>query len=63
MIHVHVPDCSKKALDVVFIVDASGSVGPENILKTKEFIKSVIQIFDVSPMFTKVNIDIFTNIL
>lgn len=46
--------CVAKVADVVFVVDASGSIGPANFQKVKAFIKDVIQTFDIDPRHTRV---------
>lgn len=46
--------CDDSYADVVFIVDASYSIGLENFQKVKEFIKQVVQIFHVGPQNTRV---------
>ncbi|KAL4227324.1 biological adhesion [Mactra antiquata] len=46
--------CIAKVADVVFVVDASGSIGVDNFLKVKQFIKDVINWFDVAPAYTRV---------
>lgn len=35
-------------------MDASGSIGLENFEKVKQFIKQVVQTFDVDPQYTRV---------
>ena len=46
--------CIAKFADVVFVVDASGSIGLENFAKVKQFIKQVVMTFDVDPQYTRV---------
>ncbi|KAH3830312.1 hypothetical protein DPMN_103552 [Dreissena polymorpha] len=46
--------CVAKVADVVFVVDASGSIGIENFDKVKAFIKDIVRTFDVDPRYTQV---------
>ena len=46
--------CTNSYADVIFLVDASYSIGVDDFQKVKEFIKDVVQIFDVGPSNTEV---------
>ncbi|WAR00542.1 COCA1-like protein [Mya arenaria] len=46
--------CISKVADVVFVVDASGSIGLDDFDKTKQFIRSIVQTFDIDPLYTQV---------
>ncbi|KAF5921860.1 hypothetical protein HPG69_013034 [Diceros bicornis minor] len=41
-------DCEIGQIDLVFLMDGSNSIGPEDFKKMKEFLASVVQDFDVS---------------
>ena len=51
---LYVTACIAKIADVVFVVDASGSIGRDNFDKVKQFIKEVIMTFDVDARYTRV---------
>ncbi|XP_053405850.1 collagen alpha-1(XII) chain-like [Mercenaria mercenaria] len=55
------PSCIAKVADLVFVVDSSGSVGPENFLKMKEFMKQTIKVFDIGDDFTRVAVITFSS--
>lgn len=42
------------SVDLVFVLDNSGSVGLENFVKVKDFVKSVIDFFNIGPDGTHV---------
>jgi len=46
--------------DVLFILDASGSIGYNNFMKQKEFIKSIILDFTIGSRSTRVSVVTFT---
>lgn len=46
--------------DVLFILDASGSIGYNNFMKQKEFIKSIILDFTIGSQSTRVSVLTFT---
>lgn len=48
--------CIAKVADIVFVIDASGSIGVDNFQKIKQFIKDVIATFDVDPNYTRVGL-------
>ena len=41
--------CIKKAVDTLFILDASGSVGPDNFEKEKQFAINIVNGLDIGP--------------
>ena len=45
--------CVAKAVDIVFVVDASGSIGTDNFDKVKGFIKDILKKMDVDPGYTR----------
>lgn len=47
------PDC-RKAADVAFIVDSSGSIGKTNWERTKRFLKRIVSKLDVGPSTTHI---------
>lgn len=48
-----VPDC-RKAADVAFIVDSSGSIGKTNWERTKRFLKRIVSKLDIGPTTTHI---------
>ncbi|WAQ98614.1 CO6A4-like protein, partial [Mya arenaria] len=52
--------CVAKVADVVFVVDTSGSVGGENFLKVKNFIKETINVFDIGSQYTRIGVITFS---
>ncbi|XP_030409402.1 matrilin-2 isoform X8 [Gopherus evgoodei] len=48
--------CSRKRLDLVFIIDSSRSVRPYDFEKVKEFILTILQFLDISPDVTRVGL-------
>lgn len=51
--------CETTPKDVVFLLDASGSVGQSNFKLTLEAIKSFVSLFDIGPRNTRVAIETF----
>jgi uncharacterized protein YegL len=47
-------ECKEKAVDLIFILDGSSSVGPKNFTVAKSFINSIVDKFKVSPKGVKV---------
>merc|ERR1719219_368667 len=48
------PECKEKAVDLIFVLDGSSSVGPKNFTVAKSFINSIVDKFRVSPQGVKV---------
>ncbi|KAL3865535.1 hypothetical protein ACJMK2_042911, partial [Sinanodonta woodiana] len=46
--------CVAKIADVVFVIDSSGSIGADNFLKLKEFMKNIVRTFDIDSRYTRV---------
>ena len=46
---------------MVFVVDTSGSVGIDNFLMVKEFIKQIIRVFDINTDHTRVGLITFSD--
>ena len=44
---VFVPDCASGQLDVIFVIDASGSIGPGNFTKVLAFVENVVNDMDI----------------
>ncbi len=53
--HTHTTGCDRN-IDVVFIIDQSGSVGESNHDLAKQFISNVVSFFSISPTQTRVGI-------
>jgi collagen type XII alpha len=49
-------DCLNAGADIVFVLDASGSIGGDNFLKVKQFVKETIGAFDIGFDKTRVGI-------
>lgn len=47
-------ECKEKAVDLIFVLDGSSSVGPKNFTVAKSFINSIVDKFQVSPQGVKV---------
>ncbi len=47
-------ECPSRGLDLVFVLDSSGSVGERNFDLTKEFVASVVETFATGPDATQV---------
>ena len=48
-----------KLADVMFVVDSSGSIGIDNFVKVKNFLKQTIGYFDIGTNFTRVGMITF----
>ncbi|CAH1788338.1 unnamed protein product [Owenia fusiformis] len=55
------PVCQDRQADIVFILDASGSITDENFVLLKEFVKTVINRLDVSDTNARVGVLTFSN--
>ncbi|XP_012628006.1 von Willebrand factor A domain-containing protein 2 [Microcebus murinus] len=53
------PGCQAQSLDLVFMLDASASVGPENFAQMQSFVRSCALRFDVNPDVTQVGLVVF----
>ncbi|XP_006162822.1 von Willebrand factor A domain-containing protein 2 [Tupaia chinensis] len=53
------PGCRAQSLDLVFMLDASASVGPENFAHLQSFIRSCALRFDVNPDVTQVGLVVY----
>ena len=51
----------KAKLDLGFVIDGSGSVGPKNFKRCLQFIKNVVQTFVISRRFTRVGAILYNN--
>lgn len=55
-------DCEAQA-DIVFLLDASGSVGDSNFAKVKTFVHDMMNSFNIGPTAVQVGVDTFqTNV-
>ncbi|KAL4227529.1 von Willebrand factor (vWF) type A domain [Mactra antiquata] len=50
------PSCTARVADVMFVLDTSGSVGADNFVQIKQFVKQTISVFDIASLFTRVGI-------
>uniref|UniRef100_A0A4W3GLC5 Matrilin 2 n=1 Tax=Callorhinchus milii TaxID=7868 RepID=A0A4W3GLC5_CALMI len=48
--------CAKEALDLVFVIDGSKSLGPQNFHLVKQFVSSIVGALEVSPNATRVGL-------
>uniref|UniRef100_A0A8C6QBP0 von Willebrand factor A domain-containing protein 2 n=1 Tax=Nannospalax galili TaxID=1026970 RepID=A0A8C6QBP0_NANGA len=53
------PGCQVQSLDLVFLLDASASVGPENFAQMQSFVRSCTLQFDVNPDVTQVGLVVY----
>ncbi|KAM5139506.1 von Willebrand factor A domain-containing protein 2 [Callospermophilus lateralis] len=53
------PGCQAQSLDLVFLLDASASVGPENFAQMQSFVRSCALQFDVNPDVTQVGLVVY----
>uniref|UniRef100_A0A8D2AU74 von Willebrand factor A domain containing 2 n=1 Tax=Sciurus vulgaris TaxID=55149 RepID=A0A8D2AU74_SCIVU len=53
------PGCQAQSLDLVFLLDASASVGPENFTQMQSFVRSCALQFDVNPDVTQVGLVVY----
>ncbi|XP_019580762.2 von Willebrand factor A domain-containing protein 2 isoform X1 [Rhinolophus sinicus] len=53
------PDCQTQSLDLVFMLDASASVGPENFAQMQSFVRSCTLQFDVNPDVTQIGLVVY----
>lgn len=58
--HRHAPTgCQARSLDLLFLLDASVSVGPENFAQMQSFVRSLTLQFDVNPDVTQVGLVVY----
>ena len=50
------PDCIYAGADMVFVIDSSGSIGSANFEKVRQFVKDVINAFDIGLDKTRVGV-------
>lgn len=50
------PACAEKAVDLVFVLDGSSSVGPKNFTVVQNFINGIVDKFSVSPGGVKIGL-------
>jgi len=48
--------CAEKAVDVIFVLDGSSSVGPKNFTVAQNFINGIVDKFNVSPDGVKIGL-------
>ncbi|XP_015256288.1 PREDICTED: collagen alpha-1(XXVIII) chain-like [Cyprinodon variegatus] len=53
--------CHQKPLELVFVIDSSESVGPQNFNVIKDFVNSVVDRTTVSPNATRVGVVLYSN--
>ena len=51
--------CQAQSLDLVFMLDASVSVGPENFAQMQSFVRSCVLWFDVNPDVTQISLVVY----
>ena len=52
--------CGNILLDIVFLLDASGSVGTTNFQKQKEFVNKIANTFEIGPNNVQIGITTFS---
>ncbi|XP_004459943.1 von Willebrand factor A domain-containing protein 2 isoform X2 [Dasypus novemcinctus] len=53
------PGCQARSLDLVFMLDASASVGPEHFAQMQSFVRSCALQFDVNPDVTQIGLVVY----
>ncbi|XP_066095143.1 von Willebrand factor A domain-containing protein 2 [Saccopteryx bilineata] len=53
------PGCQAQSLDLVFMLDASASVGPEHFAQMQSFVRSCALQFDVNPDITQIGLVVY----
>ncbi|XP_006831551.1 PREDICTED: von Willebrand factor A domain-containing protein 2 [Chrysochloris asiatica] len=53
------PGCQAQSLDLVFMLDASASVGPENFAQVQSFVRNSVLHFDVNPDVTQLGLVVY----
>ncbi|RUS70240.1 hypothetical protein EGW08_022000 [Elysia chlorotica] len=53
--------CQDRAVDIVFVVDSSNSVGLDNFRKMKTFLISLVESLDIGPSSSRVGIIVFSD--
>ncbi|XP_048959631.1 von Willebrand factor A domain-containing protein 2 [Canis lupus dingo] len=53
------PGCRTQSLDLLFMLDASASVGPENFAQMQSFVRSCMLQFEVNPDVTQVGLVVY----
>ncbi|XP_024109798.3 von Willebrand factor A domain-containing protein 2 [Pongo abelii] len=53
------PGCRTQALDLIFMLDTSASVGPENFAQMQSFVRSCALQFEVNPDVTQVGLVVY----
>ena len=60
-IYYNTSGCGVVPADIVFILDSSGSVGASNFQKMKDFVKTMVQGFDVTPQGAEIGVVTFSD--
>merc|ERR1712110_1174815 len=48
--------CAEKAVDIIFVLDGSSSVGPRNFTVAQNFINGIVDEFNVSPQGVQIGL-------
>ena len=50
------PGCDAKPADIVFVLDASGSIWGPDFERQKSFVSDIISVFHVTPQLTRIGL-------
>ena len=56
MVSLFSPGCSSKGIDLVFVLDGSGSVGATDFMTSKTFVNDIVDFFEIGSENTRVGV-------
>ncbi|GFO50350.1 collagen alpha-1(xii) chain-like [Plakobranchus ocellatus] len=54
-------DCQERAVDIIFVIDSSNSVGVDNFRKTKAFLTTVVDSFTIGAAMARFGVIVFSD--